>query len=197
MGVDKARLPMTSGVCLAVWMRRVFVDVCDSINLIRRLEQIENSWNDEQGHRVSVFMESSVIHHPLMGLITAFQASSSPWVGVVPCDVPSLPAEAMTSLWEQRSLAAGGVVASDRSRPHPLVGFFHRSILPRVVQATEGGWRCDEFAEVLPSVRLPNSWLVNINEPEQLTSEAGFMTIREQRERLRIQGWVWPERSTA
>ena len=197
MGVDKARLPMKSGVSLAVWMRRALVDVCGSVALIRRDEQAQNSWLNEQGAIVSVVVESSTNRHPLMGLVTALENSSSPWVGVVPCDVPLLPPQAMRALWQQRSLKAGGVVAADDERPHALIGFFHKSVLARVVQATKGGWRCDEFAEGLPRVMLPNAWLSNVNEPWQLTSEAGFMTIREERERLKVWEWVWPQRSTA
>lgn len=77
---------------------------------------------------------------PLAGILTALKTITSEWAIFAPCDVPHLPTDLVTRLWEgkQAHLAA---YANDGERDHPTLLLMHRSLAPALEAYLERGDR--------------------------------------------------------
>ncbi len=77
---------------------------------------------------------------PLMGIWSGLEASTTPWVLVVPCDSPALPDD----LVERLMAGIGGAdiaVAHDGEREHPVVALIRRELAPDLAVALQEGER--------------------------------------------------------
>lgn len=77
---------------------------------------------------------------PLAGILTGLKTITSDWAIFAPCDVPNLPHDLVTRLWEgkQAHLAA---YASDGERDHPTLLLIHRDLAPMLEAYLEQGDR--------------------------------------------------------
>ena len=79
-------------------------------------------------------------HGPLMGIYSGLRAATTPWVMVVPCDTPLLPADLVTqmaSTMGRHHIA----VAHDGERLHPVVMLLQRGLAADLGRALAGGER--------------------------------------------------------
>ncbi|HET8789833.1 MAG TPA: molybdenum cofactor guanylyltransferase MobA [Modicisalibacter sp.] len=81
---------------------------------------------------------------PLMGIWSGLAVASTPWVIVVPCDTPALPADLVVRLRDGlRNVSGEGdiAVAHDGERAHPVVALIRRSLVDDLGEALAGGER--------------------------------------------------------
>ncbi len=72
--------------------------------------------------------------HPLGGLLTALEASSTAWVFAVACDMPLLQPKLVHSFWNWRG-GAQAVVARAGGRLQPLGALYNHSCVPVIRKA--------------------------------------------------------------
>ncbi|CND00286.1 molybdopterin-guanine dinucleotide biosynthesis protein MobA [Yersinia frederiksenii] len=77
---------------------------------------------------------------PLAGMHAGLSHSSTEWVVFVPCDVPMLPTDLVSQLWQgkQQALAA---YAHDGERAHPTLALMHVSLKPLLAEYLANGDR--------------------------------------------------------
>ncbi|WP_442486808.1 molybdenum cofactor guanylyltransferase MobA [Halomonas litopenaei] len=80
-------------------------------------------------------------HGPLMGIYSGLIASSTPWVVVVPCDSPALPADLVPRLVAGWREGLDIVVAHDGARLHPVVALLARHLHEDLAEVLEQGER--------------------------------------------------------
>jgi len=81
---------------------------------------------------------------PLAGMETGLQHCMTPWLMVVPCDVPYLPVNLVSTLSEAvflSDLQLGAVFASTEEQNHPSICLLHRSLLPSLSEFLDQGQR--------------------------------------------------------
>ncbi|MGM3173853.1 molybdenum cofactor guanylyltransferase MobA [Dickeya lacustris] len=64
---------------------------------------------------------------PLSGILTGLKVAQTEWVIFVPCDVPALPHDLVSRLWQQRGDKLA-VYATDGIRAHPTLLLIHTSL---------------------------------------------------------------------
>lgn len=77
---------------------------------------------------------------PLAGILTGLKTITSEWAIFAPCDVPNIPHDLVTRLWEGKKthLAA---YADDGERAHPTLLLIHRDLAPTLASYLEQGDR--------------------------------------------------------
>jgi molybdenum cofactor guanylyltransferase len=108
---------------------------------------------------------------PLAGIDAALRASKTPWLAVVPCDLPHLPADAVARL-AQGLDAARAAYAANNGR-HALICLLHRDVGPVLRQLLlDGERRIGAMYSALHAVTVPfaASELVNLNAPADLAA---------------------------
>jgi molybdopterin-guanine dinucleotide biosynthesis protein A len=111
---------------------------------------------------------------PLAGIDAAFRASKTPWLAVVPCDLPQLPADAIARLAHALGAARAAHAASDGR--HALICLLHRDLGPALRQLLlDGERRIGAMYAALHAVAVPfaASELVNLNAPSDLAAHGG------------------------
>jgi len=112
----------------------------------------------------------------MTGLHTALLHAQTPWVCVLPCDLPFPSAALVKSLLEARQ-GFNAVVAKHPDRLEPLVACYHKDCLPLIEQRLgKGQYRLTELlgelnVYCLNPEQLPNGWrraLFNVNHPDDL-----------------------------
>ncbi|MFN3886007.1 MAG: molybdenum cofactor guanylyltransferase MobA [Aquabacterium sp.] len=84
---------------------------------------------------------------PLGGMITAMQASPTPWVWFLPCDMPQLPSDMLATLWrEAHRVGADIAVPStadrvDSVRHHWVCALMNQRVMTTLQQAFDSGER--------------------------------------------------------
>lgn len=77
---------------------------------------------------------------PLMGIYSGLRAATTPWLLVVPCDTPALPADLVERL--VAGLGDGDIaVADDGERLHPVVALIRTSLADDLAAALAAGER--------------------------------------------------------
>jgi len=181
MGSDKARLPFPDRWPMAVHVAGILGATCARVALVRRGPPDGLPWIARDGRLLEVVRDADgATPHPLTGLATACAAARTPWLAVLPCDVPFLPEEALERLVEAAVAAAGGdwastdpadpdavlstaAIAWDGARPHPLVGVFPRAVGRLAARAAAEGRSAVAFTRRARRVVLPDAWLRNVN----------------------------------
>ncbi|MBW1877924.1 MAG: molybdenum cofactor guanylyltransferase [Deltaproteobacteria bacterium] len=181
MGIDKARIPFPGRWPMAVHVAGVVEAACGRVTLVCRGPPDGLPWVTPDGRSLEVVRDADQgVPHPLNGLVTACAASRTPWLVVVPCDVPFLPEEAVCRLVAAATAAVGSrlvadqpadpdaaissaVVARDEDRTHPLVGVFPRAVGRLAARAASEGRSAVDFTRHASQVTLPASWLRNVN----------------------------------
>ncbi|WP_186367850.1 molybdenum cofactor guanylyltransferase MobA [Yersinia kristensenii] len=64
---------------------------------------------------------------PLAGMHTGLSYSATEWVVFAPCDVPALPSNLVSQLWQGKQQALAAYV-HDGERPHPTLALIHVSL---------------------------------------------------------------------
>jgi molybdenum cofactor guanylyltransferase len=77
---------------------------------------------------------------PLMGIYSGLRAAATPWVLVVPCDTPALPADLVSRLVDGIG-ECDIAVAHDGERLHPVVALLRASLADDLEEALAGGER--------------------------------------------------------
>ena len=112
----------------------------------------------------------------LTGLHTALSHAATPWVCVLPCDLPFPSASLIRSLLDARQ-ETGAVVPQHAGRPEPLVACYHKDCLPMIEKRLgQGRYRLTDLLGdlhvcFLGPEQLPNGWrraLFNVNQPDDL-----------------------------
>ena len=81
---------------------------------------------------------------PLAGIETGLQHCITPWLMVVPCDVPYLPLNLVSQLSEVTFLSdrqTQAVFARTQEQNHPTICLLHRSLLPSLSEFLNQGQR--------------------------------------------------------
>ncbi|MBE8189314.1 MAG: molybdenum cofactor guanylyltransferase [Candidatus Thioglobus sp.] len=80
---------------------------------------------------------------PLAGIAAALQVCKTPYLLVIPCDMPNLKAEILQTLADKLHLspAADLCIAHDGKRLQPLVTLMKISVLPSLLRFLRGGER--------------------------------------------------------
>lgn len=108
---------------------------------------------------------------PLAGIDAALQASTTPWLAVVPCDLPHLPTDAIARLTQSLGAARAAYAANDGR--HALVCLLHRDLAPVLGQLLrDGERRISALYAALHAVAVPFAAgeLVNLNAPADLAA---------------------------
>lgn len=181
MGVDKARLPFPGRWPMAVHVAGVLAEVCDRVALVRRGAPDGLPWPLPDGGALEVIRDADGAGdpHPLFGVAAACAASRTPWLLVVPCDVPFLPVEGLRRLLEAAPVGSGVdergrgaadpdprgamVVAEGPERVHPLIGLLPRGVGGAALAAARRGESARSFVAPARRVPLPGAWLGNVN----------------------------------
>lgn len=108
---------------------------------------------------------------PLAGVAAAMAASSTPWLLVIPVDVPWLPDDMDARLLQAAAAQASPIAYARTSRPHPLCMVAHRSVLPDLQSFLIAGERKVQAwqARHRPAcVTFPcgGRWFENVNTPD-------------------------------
>lgn len=77
---------------------------------------------------------------PLAGVLTALEHSQSTWLISVPCDVPFIPADLVSTLWQGKGDARVAYL-DDGERSHPTLALWHRDLLPQLYTFLQQGER--------------------------------------------------------
>jgi molybdopterin-guanine dinucleotide biosynthesis protein A len=93
------------------------------------------------GHPV-VQDEDPDFQGPLAGMAALLAHASTPWLVVVPCDGPFLPADLVERLWTARARARAEIgVAHDGTRLQPVYGLLPRALLADLRAYLQAGGR--------------------------------------------------------
>lgn len=164
-GVDKGWV-VYRGRPLVVWVREAVLPQVDTlvISANRSLDAYA-----ALGHRV---LPDSLPGYPgpLAGMLTAMRAVAEPWLLVVPCDVPHLPAD-LASRLHAAATAAGAplAVAADGARTHPTCCLVRTTLADDLQAFLATGeravWRWQ--ARHAPAVAdFPEGGFANVNTPD-------------------------------
>lgn len=108
---------------------------------------------------------------PLAGVASALAVSATPWLLVIPVDVPNLPGDLDARLLQAAAEQGSPVAYAMTSRPHPLCMVAHRGVLPDLRSFLAAGGRrvrdwqarhrpaCVAFAS-------DEGWFENLNTPD-------------------------------
>jgi len=167
MGQDKALLKVC-GEMLWQRNRNILQSLCDEVFIA--------------GERPDLASEDCPAHadlnpgSALAGLQTALVNARHDWVVVLPCDLPFPSPRLLQALIDARQ-GQQVVVPETAAGFEPLVGCYHRSLLPIIERQLErGNFRIFDFypevrTRTLGETELPPGWrraLTNLNRPDQL-----------------------------
>ncbi|KAA0442568.1 MAG: molybdenum cofactor guanylyltransferase [Candidatus Thioglobus sp.] len=87
--------------------------------------------------------ESRDFQGPLAGIAAALQVCKTPYLLVIPCDMPNLKADILQTLADKLHLSptADLCIANDGKRMQPLVALMKTSVLPSLLKFLNGGER--------------------------------------------------------
>lgn len=77
---------------------------------------------------------------PLAGMHAGLSHSTTEWVVFVPCDVPMLPTDLVSQLWQGKQQALAAYV-HDGERAHPTLALMHVSLKPLLAEYLANGDR--------------------------------------------------------
>ncbi|MFA3780559.1 molybdenum cofactor guanylyltransferase MobA [Yersinia sp. 1652 StPb PI] len=77
---------------------------------------------------------------PLAGMHAGLSHSTTEWVVFAPCDVPMLPLNLVSQLWQSKGQALAAYV-SDSKREHPTLALMHVSLKPTLARYLAKGDR--------------------------------------------------------
>jgi molybdopterin-guanine dinucleotide biosynthesis protein A len=113
------------------------------------------------------------LHGPIAGMLAALAVIDTPWLAVVPCDLPGLPADAVARLAHAVGTARCAHAAAEGR--HALACLLHRDTRPLLAaQLARGERRIGALYAALGSTAVPfaATELVNLNAPADLAAHA-------------------------
>ena len=114
-----------------------------------------------------VLIEPDEPRHPLTGIVAALEHAEMPIV-VLPCDAPLIPPDLLAVLAATRSPLA----MPEDPRLQPLIARYSPSLLDRLREARDGAVPLTELAGNLGGLRLGESRLRLLGDPEQMFANA-------------------------
>lgn len=114
-----------------------------------------------------VLREPDEPRHPLTGIVAALEHAGTPIV-VLPCDAPLIPPDLLAVLASTRSPLA----MPEDPRPQPLIARYATSLLDRLRSARDASVPLTELAERLGGLRLGDSRLRLIGDPDLMFANA-------------------------
>lgn len=115
----------------------------------------------------SLLVEPGAPRHPLTGIVAALEHARTPIV-VLPCDAPLVPPDLLAALASARSPLA----MPDDPRPQPLIARYSPSLLDRLRAGRDSGRPLTEVCESIGGLRLGESRLGLMGDPEQMFANA-------------------------
>lgn len=167
-GNDKGLLPL-NGIPLYQHVLRRLAPQVDHIliNANRNIPQYQQS-----GYPVFCDLPRH-FSGPLAGILTGMKVAPFEWVMFAPCDVPNLPSDLVTRLWQgKRDKKA--VYANDGHRAHPTLLLIHTSLAQSLEDYLHNGDRklmlfLDKIgAETVTFTDQPSAFQ-NLNTPDDLS----------------------------
>lgn len=150
------------------------------------LERLKNQVDDiiiSANRNISIYQQSGyqVIRDveegfagPLAGILTGMKAANSEWVIFAPCDVPGLPLDLVTRLWNEKG-DNNAVYVTDGSRDHPTLLLINRILIEPLTTYLQNGDRklmlfiTQIGAKAISFIDQPDAFL-NLNSPEDLSN---------------------------
>ncbi|MGW9527836.1 molybdenum cofactor guanylyltransferase [Paenibacillus terrae] len=133
MGQDKAMLQL-GGVTVLERISAVLGQVVQRVIVVAR--------DPQQYRRFGLEMTTDLYPGlgPLSGIHAGLSASNTEWGIVVACDMPFVQPEVLRALIAHTTESAlQAVITSVDGRIHPLLGMYHRSVLPSAEQCLRNG----------------------------------------------------------
>ncbi|MFW1677108.1 molybdenum cofactor guanylyltransferase MobA [Pontibacter sp. JAM-7] len=173
-GVDKAWLPLKGQPLISHVLQRIEPQVRRClINVNRNPESYQSlGWpvisdlNDQY-------------EGPLQGFVSGLMHTEEPWVLFAPCDMPQLPTDLLSRLWQASGREqCSVVVAHDGERLQPVVVLLRRDVLASLQQALHNGerkvgrWVMDQHPAVVDFSDQADAF-INLNRPEELAALEG------------------------
>ena len=126
---------------------------------------------------------------PLAGILAGLRRSTTPWLAVVPCDAPRLPADLVARLAQAIAAAGPGTAgafvqrreaATARWHAEPVCALLSVTLAPAVAAFLAGGGRKVEAFHDRPGIVRAgferagdDAAFANFNRPEELREDAG------------------------
>lgn len=108
---------------------------------------------------------------PLAGMLAALRAARSPWLAIVPCDAPALPAMLVRQLARAVGPSANPALAVCGGRRQPVFCLLPAGIAPALAAAlARGDRRPDDFLRAAGAIEVPfgdEAAFANINAPSR------------------------------
>ena len=115
----------------------------------------------------SLLIEPDAPRHPLTGIVAALEHAGTPIV-VLACDAPLVPPDLLAALASARSPLA----MPEDPRPQPLVARYSPSLLDRLRAARDADRPLVEVCESIGGLRLGESRLELLGDPEEMFANA-------------------------
>jgi molybdenum cofactor guanylyltransferase len=166
-GADKGLLPLAGRPMVEHVVRALEPQVgAILINANRNLERYERLGLPVVCDRMGDFFG------PLVGMASAMERATTPYLLTVPCDSPLVPADLAATLY--RALADAGAelsVAHDGKRMQPVFALLDRALLPSLLAYLDAGgrkidtWYAEHRVALADFSGQPQAFL-NVNTPE-------------------------------
>jgi molybdopterin-guanine dinucleotide biosynthesis protein A len=166
MGVDKSRVRLADGSTMVDTVIAAVLPVAREVYIVRRGTN-EARWPHPSGREIEVITDiGGDTPHPLWGLATALERSTTAFALVVACDVPHVPTCFIRRLVELRD--PRGLIAAAGEAVHPLIGLYPVEMAEAAVAGARAGISMRAFARGCVRVQGEPDWFTNINTPSDL-----------------------------
>jgi molybdopterin-guanine dinucleotide biosynthesis protein A len=180
MGRDKATLPLR-GKLLAETIAETIEQAIGHVAFVGETHAKSTFSADKtlvdvaQTHGWTIHPDMVPNCGPMGGLLSALQASVTPWNLLIACDMPDVSRSLIEALLAPihppvSAISYDVIVAETGGRVHPLCGVYHARIVPLVARAIETKMlKMHDLLAQLRVLRVPvqPSWVRNVNTPEQ------------------------------
>lgn len=121
--LNKAMLPIEG---------KTFVEkTCEKLDFLKEILVVGQKKNGLSNHRMKWIEDSILGKGPLGGLYTAFERSSEDFIYCIPCDMPKLSSDSLSSFVENE-FTEDAIVATIHGEIQPLIGIYKRSLAPKL-----------------------------------------------------------------
>jgi len=166
MGVDKSTVRLSDGSSMMARVLDAVFPVANEVSIVRRSAE-ETRWVHPSGRSVAMISDTGGdAPHPLWGLATALEHSTTAYALVLACDVPYVPTRFIRLLIERRD--PRGLIAADGESVHPLIGLYPVEMLEAAIAGARDGISMRAFARNCLRVAGEAEWFTNINWPSDL-----------------------------
>lgn len=166
MGADKGGLRLSDGSSMLGAVVKAAAPLVERVFVVRR-RGLHEQWepSEEDSYEV-IFDTLGDSPHPLWGLATALERTTTPYALVLACDVPYVPTAFLERLVKGRD--PRGLVAAVGEVVHPLIGLYPASMADAAAAGARAGTSMRAFARDSLRVQGEAAWFTNINRPADL-----------------------------